>query len=244
MKTATLTLALILIASMAMAYLPASSLNVTVLGRHGAMTIIFNGRSYQAVNNTLNLGGLAPGRYPLRVLCAGHPAQAMVYAGEVNIPARSNVSMTVRPNGQVMVQAVAIAPQHQPNYWDQRPGAVIVHNANGNGGFVGHSPLGQCGTPISYGMAPHVFASLRHSVIAQGFDSNRLAIAQQGIRYNGATSAQVAELMGLLSFESRKLELAKSSYAFVADPQNFFVVNNMFSFSSSVRELDRFITGW
>ena len=244
MKASLLTFALAFVASVAMAYLPASSLNVTVLGRNPAITIVFNGQSYLAANNTLNLTGLAPGVYPVRVLRSGHPAHGLVYAGQVNIPARANVNMTVRPNGQVMVHATPIAPQYQPNYWDQRPGSVHIQNPNGNGGFVSTGTPGYCGTPVSYGMAPQAFASLRHSVMSQGFDSNRLAIAQQGIRHHGATSAQVAELMGLLSFESGRLELAKFAYGYVADPQNYFVVNNMFSFSSSVRELDQFIRGY
>jgi hypothetical protein len=92
-------------------------------------------------------------------------------------------------------------------------------------------------------MAPNTFASLMNTVAAQGFDSNRLASAMQGIRMNGATSVQVADLMGLLSFESRRLELAKFAYAYVADPQNYFVVNDRFSFSSSVRELNRHMHG-
>ena len=47
--------------------------------------------------------------------------------------------------------------------------------------------------------------------------------------------------MGLLSFESNKLELAKFAYRFVADKQKFFLVNDSFTFESSIGELDRFV---
>jgi len=49
--------------------------------------------------------------------------------------------------------------------------------------------------------------------------------------------------MNMLTFESSKLELAKAGYAFVTDRQNFYLVNNSFTFDSSISELEHFIHG-
>lgn len=225
MRTVSLSILLALSTSLAVAFHPGSMLHVTLMGHHPAAMIVVNGQVYRPQTNTLSLAGLAPGIYPLHVTRPGHPAHATIYAGNVNVPAHSSVRVTVLHHGGAQVH---VSPM-QPVY--QAPAPVPVHGP------------GWCGTPIPAGMAPHTFVALRNSVAAQGFDSNRLSIAMQGVRMNGATSAQVAELMGLLSFESRRLELAKFAYAYVADPQNYFLVNDRFSFSSSVRELNRHIYG-
>jgi hypothetical protein len=223
MRTVALSLVLALTTAVAMAFHPSSSVHVVLMGHHPAMTVIFNGQAYRPGMQQLTFSGLAPGIYPLRVMRPGHPARATVYAGSVHVPALSNVQVNVMPHGGVQVHSTPIAVVHHV------PAPV-------------HGP-GWCGTPVQVGMAPNTFAALMNTVAAQGFDSNRLAIAMQGIRMNGATSVQVADLMGLLSFESRRLELAKFAYAYVADPQNYFVVNDRFSFSSSVRELNRHMHG-
>ena len=74
-----------------------------------------------------------------------------------------------------------------------------------------------------------------------GFDNDRLAIAKRHIRNNNVSSRDVARMMRAMSFESNKLELAKFAYAFTIDPQNYEVVYDALSFSSSRRTLDQFL---
>lgn len=110
----------------------------------------------------------------------------------------------------------------------------------------------QLGPPVSYyedshcgrpyiGMDPQSFNKLKQVVANRWFDSSKLEVAKQGISGYAISSAQLAELMGLLSFESSKLELAKFGYQYVADKQKFYIVNDAFSFESSISELNRFI---
>jgi len=49
------------------------------------------------------------------------------------------------------------------------------------------------------------------------------------------------ELLSMFNHESNRLDLAKSAYNNTVDPENFFIVNEAFHFSSSIRELNRFI---
>ena len=95
--------------------------------------------------------------------------------------------------------------------------------------------------PVFVGMHPDVFASALRSIELQTFDSDQIRVAKQIIRSNGASSVQMAEIMKLLSFESSRLEIAKFGFQFVADPENYYLVNDVFWFSSSIRELDRYI---
>jgi hypothetical protein len=80
-------------------------------------------------------------------------------------------------------------------------------------------------------------------ISAQTFEDNRLQVAQQIVMSNRITSAQVTDIARLFSFESTRLQFAKFAYAYVLDPNSFFMVNNAFTFSSSVDDLHRFITG-
>jgi hypothetical protein len=74
-----------------------------------------------------------------------------------------------------------------------------------------------------------------------GFDSDRLILAKQAINGNGVYADQVLRMMQELSFESSRLELAKFAYNQCLDPENYYLVNQGFSFSSSVRELNQSI---
>lgn len=75
----------------------------------------------------------------------------------------------------------------------------------------------------------------------ESFDSGKLKIAKQYARSNSISSRKVKRIMDTFSFESTKLEFAKFSFHYVADPQNFFLVNDSFSFSSSIDKLDKYI---
>jgi hypothetical protein len=74
-----------------------------------------------------------------------------------------------------------------------------------------------------------------------GFDNDRLAIAKRHVRNNDVSSRDVSRMMRAMSFESNKLELAKFAYPFTIDPQNYEMVYDALSFSSSRRSLDQFL---
>ena len=90
-------------------------------------------------------------------------------------------------------------------------------------------------------MSPFEFRQLENSIVNRSFDSSKLEIAKQGISMNHVSSRQVATLLNLFSFESYKLDLAKFAYGFTTDKQNFFLVNDSFTFESSVRDLNDYL---
>lgn len=85
------------------------------------------------------------------------------------------------------------------------------------------------------------FIDLKHVIASQNFDNTRLEIAKVAISQGYFTSAQIYEIMTLLTFESNRLELAKFAYQYVTDPENYYLVTRAFTFSSSADELMRFI---
>ena len=85
------------------------------------------------------------------------------------------------------------------------------------------------------------FERLKCSVISKNFEHSKLQIARQAIASNHVTTKQVSELMQLLTFESSRLELAEQAYEHTIDKQNYYQVNDSFTFESSISELNHFI---
>lgn len=98
--------------------------------------------------------------------------------------------------------------------------------------------------PIGCGNMPMSdadFARAKQSISSKSFESDRIKIARQIFNTNCLTTAQVVEIMPLFSFESTRIEFAKFAYGRTHDIGNFFQINDVFSFSSSIDELDDFI---
>lgn len=253
MKTFTTTLALVLTATVMMAFPRGSKLTIEVMGHRPNTLIVLNGQKYNAMSNVVKLEGLNPGEYPVKILRPTYWGdQGVVFTGVIKVPHLSDVTALITRRG-MKVNAVPLA-HYGGSYWDQDGGQgghghgpYHTPNSNGNGGFVSmnpyHLPVVEpvvC-PPVYLGMSPDVFASALRSIDLATFDSDQIRVAKQVISRNGASSDQVAEIMKQLSFESSRLEVAKFAFQFVADPENYFVVNDVFWFSSSIRELDRYI---
>ncbi|HTN16477.1 MAG TPA: DUF4476 domain-containing protein, partial [Chitinophagaceae bacterium] len=72
---------------------------------------------------------------------------------------------------------------------------------------------------------------------------DKVAAIQQYTNDKSLTTDQVVEMMGWLSFESNKLQVAQYCYDKVLDKENDHEIATALSFQSSKRELDEFIAG-
>lgn len=90
-------------------------------------------------------------------------------------------------------------------------------------------------------MSQNNFNSAIQSIRNQGFDETRLRTAQQIATSNCLNTNQIVEICKIFGFEETKLTFAKFAYDSCTEPNNYFKVNNVFSFSSSVDELNDFI---
>jgi len=85
------------------------------------------------------------------------------------------------------------------------------------------------------------FNQLLHNINRESSENNMMRSATQVINTNYLTSEQVKEMLQLFTFEYNKLSLAELAYDRTVDKRNYFVVNDVFSYSSSKDELARFI---
>ena len=118
---------------------------------------------------------------------------------------------------------------------DRRGGKDNRDNTN-NGGWNN----GNNGS-YNYGMDARSFEQFKQSVRNETFENTKQSIAKQGLNSNSFTAAQIRELVQLFSFDAGKLEIAKYAYSHCVDKGNYYVINDVFAFSSSRDELARYI---
>jgi len=117
------------------------------------------------------------------------------------------------------------------------------HDDDWDGGWNDDSPMPPT-PPVYYlGMEPSTFMELKNMLNNTSFDDSKLTIAKQALINNNISAEQVLNLMGAMTFESTKLDFAKFAYNYTVDKEKYFMVNNGFTFSSSIDELNRFIQG-
>lgn len=101
------------------------------------------------------------------------------------------------------------------------------------------APSGGC----SYPMSSSNFQSALASIDKQGFDDTKLSTAKSVIKSNCMTADQVATVCRKFGFEQTKLDFAKYAYQYTYDRNNYFKVNDVFDFDSSVEELNKHTSG-
>ncbi len=96
--------------------------------------------------------------------------------------------------------------------------------------------------PVYYPVSDYDFDLMRRNIENRSFESTRMQLAKQFIDNNYFSSRQIAVLMRTMTFESSKIELAKYAYPKTVDRNNYFIVNDEFTFESSIAELSNYIS--
>lgn len=85
------------------------------------------------------------------------------------------------------------------------------------------------------------FDQLQYLINRTNYENNKVIVAKQAIAGNYFTAAQISNLMQLFSFEGSRLDIAKFSFDYTTDKQNYFVVNDALAYNSSKNELARYL---
>jgi hypothetical protein len=104
-------------------------------------------------------------------------------------------------------------------------------------------PIIPPGPPMPQGMKPNDYNEAVRMISNESFDDTKLALAKQIISSNPMTVNQIVNICKLFSFESKKLEFAKFAYSYCTDRNKYYLLNEVFTYDSSKRELNEFIQG-
>ncbi|MBE2247582.1 MAG: DUF4476 domain-containing protein [Candidatus Competibacteraceae bacterium] len=86
------------------------------------------------------------------------------------------------------------------------------------------------------------FNQIISSIKKESFASTKMSVAKQALQAKKCfTVAQIKEILRQFSFEDNRLDLAKFAWDYCTDRDNYFQINDVFSFSSSTEELNRFL---
>jgi hypothetical protein len=92
-----------------------------------------------------------------------------------------------------------------------------------------------------YAMASGDFNAAIASIKKQSFEDSKVKTAKQVVSANCLNTNQVMQIANLFSFDDNKLEIAKYAYDFCIEPQSYYKVNGIFSFSSNADELSDYV---
>jgi len=123
---------------------------------------------------------------------------------------------------------------------DNRSGGYGNNGGYGNGDYGNDGGFGN-GNNFSKAISDYEFNRVLDNISRERFENNMLKSATQIINTNYFTSDQVKQMLQLFSSENSKLDLAKLAYDKTVDQRSYYVVNDVFSFSSSKDELARYI---
>jgi hypothetical protein len=93
----------------------------------------------------------------------------------------------------------------------------------------------------SRSMSAQDFNMAKESLRKEWFENTRMTTAKQVIDRNNFTSQQVKELVLLFTFENNRLEIAKYAYGKTVDKEDYFIVNDAFTFNSNKEKLSEYI---
>ncbi|MFT5184446.1 MAG: hypothetical protein ACI84C_001577 [Flavobacteriales bacterium] len=165
----------------------------------------------------------------------------VLFDGYINIDHNSRIKAAITRNRTVRIIDVqrlsrgrSYTACSSSGYGNQNNGHNNgFNNGNNNGGYgtLGYGYDNQC---LSQGEFNRILRAIDNAC----FDSDMLNVAKQATRNQHMTSDQVRIIVKKFSFESSRLNYAKFGFSRVVDPNNYYLVNESFCFSSSIRELD------
>jgi hypothetical protein len=171
-----------------------------------------------------------------------------------NYQQTTTVTTTQTVNGQVVQNSTSTQVNGQPSnnnaniqgQYNNQNNTNFQNNTQNNTNFQNNTQQNtttyqQINTGACFAMADADFNSLRASVKSKSFEDSKLTTAKQALKSNCLNTRQIKDIMQTFSFEASKLDFAKIAYSRCTDQNNYFSINDMFTFESSIDELNDYI---
>ena len=198
--------------------------------------VILDGKRFEPHDDAIMFGSMEPGRHTIKIFKQRRQgwfsvtggSYELVYNTTIDLKRRTHLFITVERNGRISMQENRLK---RTSDRDNR------RNDNNNGKW------GEYDSHEGYavGMSDREFRQVLKSISDEWLESNKFKSASHVVANNSFSAAQVEQILLLFSFENNKLELAKQAYLNTVDKKNYHMLFDVFSFSSSKRELERYI---
>lgn len=241
-------LAFLLMATAAFAGWDDGRLSITSMSAK-PVRILVDGRQVQVGNSEYQITDLNPGFHRIQIYAVnnnnrrrgvfGNNRDELIYNSNINIRRGMHTDIIVNRFGKVFIDEQAIDNRNDDG-WNNRDD----RNSGGWGNDRNNDGWGNNGNNRYQPMEQQKFQQLKQSVERSNFDDNRMDLLRSVIPNNAFTAQQIKELVQLMSFEQKKLELAKYAYRYTTDRGNYFIVNDAFNYGTSKTELTRYIASY
>lgn len=199
--------------------------------------VVIDGNKYRSNNGVVMISRINSGSHFIKVYQVrsdvlggqryGRNNYQLVYSGNVNVKPMVHVDIVINRFGRAFFDEQPVA---QGNYYDEDDDWGNDNNNGQNNGNYGNRPMDN-GT----------FELLKQAIQKESFADSKMRVAKQAISSNYVSTSQVRELANLFNFDDSKLELAKYAYDFTTDKNNYFLINDVFSFGTSKDELMKYV---
>lgn len=187
------------------------------------MTVEINSQSQSNQNNNYTFANLPGGNTIVKVFDAW--TGNVIFFNTVNIAVNSDVYATLDFSGNMNVYMVTPLTSNTPS---------------ANVGTVTYSTNGS----IQINQGPHQNATNNQSfndfltmIKEESMDSGKLKLGQNYVAKTFLTVYQIKQICQEFSFDSYRLEFAKSAYATCTDKGNYVLLKDVFSFTSNYNAL-------
>ncbi len=170
-----------------------------------------------------------------------------------------NSNTTTNPNGAAVNVTVDGVNMNLGTFTDSNYGIVTQSSttvtstssssgSSSNGNHHHHATTTDAGTVNNNvgcrsAMTPTNFESMKKSVEAKPFSDTKMSTAKVATKSNCMSANQIKEICKLFSMDDDKLTYAKFAYDYCIDKGNYYQVSEVFSFSSTTDELNKFLEG-
>lgn len=111
----------------------------------------------------------------------------------------------------------------------------------GNGNYGNHNH-GQHGNYNNNNNTDAYFGQFLTTMRNESMDANKLKVAKEYVQKNQLSADQIKQIAKEFSFDSYRLDFAKAAYANCYDKGNYFLLKDVFSFSSNYNSLVDYIS--
>ena len=204
------------------------------LSDHSPLVVSIDGRQYDKYGRTITIGNLPKGWHDLRVYeyleyKKGGARAKLLYTGRIRIAAGSVTECVVdietrRMRIHTMDIEDAYVDYDQPH--TDEPGNPTGEEPYTNSNVLNNKDLNDLKTRVDDRIT----------------DTDKLKLMKSVLEQRTYYSVQVRTMLNWLAFESSRLDFAKWSYNRVLDKQEYWKLEDMFTFSSSKDEFNEHIS--
>lgn len=244
----TLLLIAFVVANAAAQVLSKGKLSISTTGTN-TLYIVINKYDYLLGNGNkdLTLRQLEPGEYPIkiyRLIRNDLPTDkwnnySLIYDNKIMVKAGYHNEVTVNRFANVFSYELQITNYNNTDEWNS---TVQVSNDPWLGSSSPGNSTGGNNSYISNAMSDAAFTEFKNQMNNELFEDRKVQYFKNNARNNLFTAQQVKTLCLLFNFDRYKLELAKAAYDYTVDKGNYFLLYDVFTFSSYKKDLQTYIS--